>query len=87
MCVVSTAGKREMLAGAVAGLLGFNYERSLWLILNSQNRPDLRGLCAQFGDSYRRRMFRLLADALAATVLAELDTVTIFFRRNWFQWR
>ena len=76
--VVNLAKKREVLAETVGELLGFNDERGLWLILNRPHRADLAGCCAQLDDSHRRRIFPLLADELAADVLAELDTLTMF---------
>ena len=77
-CVVNLAKKREGLAETVGELLAFNDERGLWLILNRPHRADLGRCCAQLDDSHRRRIFPLLADELAADVLAELDTLTMF---------
>ena len=76
--VVNLAKKREGLAETVGELLAFNDERGLWLILNRPHGADLGRCCAQLDDSHRRRIFPLLADELAADVLAELDTLTMF---------
>ena len=76
---VNLAKKREGLAETVGELLAFNDERGLWLILNRPHRADLGRCCAQLNNSHRQRIFPLLAGELAADVLAELDTLTMFY--------
>ena len=76
--VVNLAKKREGLAETVGELLAFNDERGLWLILNRPHRADLGRCCVHLNNSHPQRIFPLLADELAADVLAELDTLTMF---------
>lgn len=76
--VVNRTKKREVLTETVGELLVFNDERGLWLILNGPHGADLGRCCAQLDDSHRQRIFPLLAGELAADVLAELDTLTMF---------
>jgi magnesium transporter len=73
----SVAERREILLETSRELLDAGELNSLRLILNSQHPADLADLVRQLGEDNKPRIFELLAESVAAGVLAELDTSTM----------
>ncbi len=69
--------RRSALRDTVAELYALGDERALRLILNSQFPADLADLMRHRTEDEQHYLFELLAEGVAAGVLAELDTPTM----------
>lgn len=69
--------RRAVLRETVAELVESGERHALSLILNNQHPADLAEVIRPYDDIQQRGLFALLAESLAAGVLAELDTTTL----------
>ena len=67
---------REVLLETTREALAAGDEETLRLLLNDEHAADLAELLRVLGEGPGRRCMGLLAEALAARVMAELDPVT-----------